>query len=186
MKTIIVAGITRSGLTLMMQILHKDGIPCYGTYPAFEDHGGDVYYDLAFGKAIKLVDTHRCFPPVGNYNVIVMKRNINEQANSISKFLKMVCGIPVSRSESRRIKKSLIKDYNTIDNWSKRQDRFIDINFEELILNPKRVIRKINFEFNLTVSEDSSSCVHHRSTNCYDGLLELEILKQHQTKACAS
>ena len=113
-KTVIVAGITRSGLSLMMQMLHKGGFPCYGTYPAFEDYQvGQIDYHEARHKAIKLVDSHNQLPPPGDYYVIRMRRNLDQQIKSLMKFMRIM-GVPVLGSDRRKLKRSVIRDYKKI------------------------------------------------------------------------
>lgn len=94
MKTVLVCGCARSGLSLTMQLLYKGGYPCFGEYPAFEDYEiGQINYTENIGKAIKLVDTQLQFPPTGAYYVIVLHRDFKEQAKSTVKFLRAL-GMP--------------------------------------------------------------------------------------------
>ena len=54
MKTIVVAGFARCGLTLTMQLLDAAGLPCRGRYPDYEI-AGDIPWGHAKGKVVKLV-----------------------------------------------------------------------------------------------------------------------------------
>lgn len=68
---LIVAGITRSGLSLTMQMLHAGGYPCEGEPPDFEPHPvGEMPWERCERRAVKLVDAHHQFPPAGSYDVI--------------------------------------------------------------------------------------------------------------------
>jgi hypothetical protein len=174
-KTIIVAGCTRSGLTLMMQILYAGGYPCYGNMPAFENLSID--YSEIRGKAIKLVDTHRRFPPVDEYYVIRMHRNIKEQAKSIIKFGNYF-GMNVSTiDENNKILiKSLKHDYRIIDSWAEKQKKVVHVDFETLINAPKEAIEKIEKEFDIKLLSKALSPIISRNTDCYDGLLEIKMI----------
>jgi len=171
-KTIIVAGCTRSGLTLMMQILNKGGYPCFGEYPAFEGYEiGKIDYNQADGKAIKLVDTHNQFAPKGEYYIIRMRRDLKQQSKSIIKFIKYL-GIPVDKRELNNIKKSLQRDYAIIDEWAIRQKDCMYVDFEVLIDNSQLVIDKIKKAFDIKLSDNAINCVIKRGANCYNGMLE--------------
>ena len=100
-KTIIVAGITRSGLTLMMQILHKGGYPCFGNWPAFEGYNfGLIPWTLAKRRSVKLVDAQKQLPPPGDYHVIRLRRDLKQQTKSIIKLMKAL-GISVSNIQKK-------------------------------------------------------------------------------------
>ena len=89
--TIIVGGVTRSGMTVTMQMLHMGGFPCFGNPPAFETYMIEkIPWGECEGRAVKLIDMHRHFPPNGDYRVILLKRSLREQAKSINKFLRML------------------------------------------------------------------------------------------------
>lgn len=177
MKTIIIAGITRSGLTLTMQMLHAGGYPCLGTYPAFENYLiGDIPWNETEGKAVKLVDTHVQFPKPGDYKVIRLKRDLTQQSKSQVKFLKYF-GFPLPKSAYKDFLKSLPNDYKKIDSWAKKQSELITISFEDIINNPDEVINNL-VDF-IGVDLDKSkmkSVIIKRNSDCYNGLLELTML----------
>lgn len=181
MKTIIVAGVTRSGLTMTMQMLKAGGYPCHGEYPAFEpsDIGQIPFSELA-GNAIKVVDTHTQFPPTGDYHVILLRRNTREQAKSIIKFLNLVAGFKVSKSKGSiaRFEKSVISDMAKIDAWAKRQSGLLEIDFESIISAPIAYSFKIADFVGKELSISAmASVVVKRTTMCYDGLLEATFIK---------
>lgn len=121
MKTIIVTGCTRSGLTLMMQLLNKGGYPCFGTYPSFEDYQlGRIDWTKASGKAVKLVDGHLQFPPTGEYYVIMMRRDLDEQAKSVIKFMNAI-GLHIDKSKRNIVRQGLKRDLKIIHQWALRQ-----------------------------------------------------------------
>ena len=184
-KTIIVAGITRSGLTLTMQMLHAGGYPCFGEYPAFEpiQEIGAIPWTECLGKAVKVVDTHTQFPPTGEYHVIRLRRDYKQQARSIGKFLKEVVGIPQSRALINQYEKSLPADYRKIDEWAKRQKGLLELDFEDIIKKPSSSVFSIaNFIntrteeiINLSAMVKMVNVVEQRSPDCYPGMLEYKF-----------
>lgn len=177
-NTILVCGITRSGLTLTMQLLDFGGFPVEGEYPAYECHGlGEIPWNKIKGKAVKVVDIHLQFPPKGKYHVIRLKRDLEQQTASIVKFTEYFVGHKIDRQHRKRILKSTIKDYKKIDTWAKRQHSSIEVNFEDLIESTesqiKRIREFIGFELD---TKKASSIVFDRKTGCYDGLLELKMI----------
>lgn len=84
---LIVAGITRSGLTVTMQMLHAGGYPCMGEYPAFECFDiGKIPWRECEGFAVKAVDAQLQNPPDSACKVIRLRRNLVEQCKSINKW----------------------------------------------------------------------------------------------------
>ena len=183
MKTLLICGCARSGLTMTMQMLYKGGYPCIGDYPSFEGYGiGEIPFEKCNGKAIKVIDTQLQFPPSGDYHIIRLSRNIKEQAKSQLKFLKLL-GIPANRSDLNKIEKSLINDYKKIDNWAKRQNGYITLRFEEILANPENIINElIDFtDFDLN-KKAMASTVIKRGPECYNGMLESEIIKNFENE----
>ena len=183
LKTIIVAGTTRSGLTLTMQILDLGGYPCFGEYPAYENYEFKKlpWYD-ALGKAIKVVDTNGQLPPKGDYHVICLRRDYEQQAKS---FIKFVYQFRKDISPNKMlpvIKKSIRKDRIIIEKWARKQISMVTINFEDLIKNPLQCIKRINNSFDLNLSEKAVNCVIPRSTDCYEGMLEYKLLELNKNK----
>lgn len=174
-KTILVTGITRSGLSLTMQILDRGGYPCVGEYPGFEKYKvGEIPFKKYLGHAIKIVDLHLQIPPSGVYSVIRLKRNLDQQAKSFIKFGKLF-GVLPDRDYSIEIINSFQEDYKTIDAWIGKQNESITIDFEELILNSKQTISKIEQFIDQELS-GSEQVIIKRSPNCYSGMLELQLI----------
>ena len=180
MKTLIIAGITRSGLTLTMQMLHAGGYPCAGEYPAFEGFGiGQIPWDKCFGKAIKVVDTHMQFPPPGEYSVIRLRRSHKQQAKSQMKLINVLCDIPVTRAGTRAMEQSLPKDYSKIDAWAAKQKELLTLDFEELILEPNlAALKLIEFTGAILDIDKMMAVVVKRGTDCYPTLLESTFLPE--------
>jgi len=176
-ETIVIAGITRSGLTLTMQMLNAGGFPCFGEHPAFENYEiGQIPWNNVKGMAVKVVDTHTQIPPKGNYRVIRLYRNFSEQVKSQAKMLRLF-GIPVSRKERKAIEKSLPADYQRIDNWAMSQNGVLKLSFEAIITHPEFSAKKIKDFVGMELDiEKMKSCVVARDTNCLDGMLELDMI----------
>lgn len=177
-KTIIVAGQTRSGLTLTMQMLDAGGVPCAGEFPAYEPYPvGCTPWGRLTSHAVKLVDSHRHFPPPGDYLVILLKRNFDEQAKSVAKWLRLVSG--VESIEVGKLRRSLESGYRTIERWASQQDGLLRIRFESLITNPQKESKRIAAFIQEHLDEDAmQKAVIKRGTDCYDGLLELQLLNK--------
>lgn len=178
MKTIIVAGIGRSGLTMTMQMLDAGGFKCTGNYPAYEPyHLGGIPFKECMGTAIKSIDTHLQYPPVGEYYVIRLKRDMKQQSKSMGKLLRILMGVSVTREDVKNMRKNLPDEYAQIDRWVINQHKSIILNFEEILSDPKKTAEQIA-EFigeDLNI-EKMANVVVDRSPKCYDGLLEAKMV----------
>ena len=176
MKTIIVAGITRSGLTATMQMINSGGYPCLGEYPAFEPFLlGEIPWTEAKGKAVKLVDTHFHFPPKSNnYKVILLKRDPKQQIKSMTKFLRY-CGFNINAS-TKDLKKSIKTDYKKIESWSKNYET-LKHRFEDIIESPvessERISKLIGVDMDV---KKMANVIIKRSTACEKDMLELSMI----------
>lgn len=173
---IIVAGIARSGLTVTMQMLHAGGFPCVGDPPAFEPFPiDDIPWSKCEGRAVKAVDIQLQFPPPGKYKVILLSRDLKQQAKSTKKFLGAVTGF--KGITVRSCVKSLKKDYKKIHGWVYGQDS-ITVRFEDIIDHPRRTAKIIADFVGMGLDIDRMrGCIFPRSSDCYPKLLELEFLK---------
>ncbi len=179
MKTVIVAGITRSGLTMTMQLLDAGGYPCIGTYPMYENEGFLAdWKDDWKGNAIKLVDTHLLIPQPGEYSVIMLQRNRKEQTKSMIQFLKL-SNMPVTKAQKIHLRKTLDRDYPIIYKWVKQQKEVLHITFEDIINEPvvisSMIAKFVDQPLNKTAMANR---VVKRSTDCHKGLLELTFLEK--------
>ncbi|KKN20220.1 hypothetical protein LCGC14_0938020, partial [marine sediment metagenome] len=154
--------------------------PCYGSYPAYEDYGhhDNIDWFEVLDKALKLPDTKNNFPPPSDYHVIRLRRDLKQQVKSMVKFMEMI-GLPTSwtRSTLRKFTNSLKMDNILIDLWARAQKVHIVIDFEDLINNPKSVIGRLNTEFELNLPYSAADCVVNRSSDCYNGMLELSLIR---------
>ncbi len=172
---LIVAGITRSGLSVTMQMLHAGGYPCEGEAPAFEEHAmGAIPWSECRDKAVKLVDANLHLPPHDvDCDVIRLRRTYREQVKSINKFISAF-GMP--EIPSGNLLRSLVRDYDLIDKWAS-QYRTLVLDFEELMLSPLAAATKIaEFCQRPLNTEAMAAVVRKRDAACYPTLLELELL----------
>ena len=111
--TVMVCGHGRCGSSLVMQMLHAGGYPCFGEGPGFEPE--EVSFDrdpvtllpLIDGKAAKILDPQRTeWPDLMNARVIWLDRDRTEQAKSQVKFLCQVAGIDVPQGTAKRFSQS--------------------------------------------------------------------------------
>jgi len=178
--TIIVAGCTRSGMTMTMQMLQAGGVPVVGKFPAFEEYElGSIPWGDVQGKAVKLVDSHLHFPPdsLGPYRVLLTTRNIVQQAMSTAKFLKdqgFHLGI-----DQMRLRKSIERDNAAIREWAERQESVLHVQFEATLANTEAAAAKIRDfigpEYSLD-ADRAAGAVIKRSPKCYPGLMETRWL----------
>lgn len=172
---IIVAGITRSGLSLTMQMLAAGGYPCAGTFPDYEPFPiGQIPWSGIDGMAVKLVDAHRQLPPVGpKYRIIRLNRNKTEQARSINKWMAAFFHLSANVSV---LLGSLRRDYETIDAWASEHDTLV-LEFESIIKSPRESAERIVEWLGCPLDIDEMvKAVKPRGVECYQGLLELELI----------
>lgn len=194
MKTIIVSGLTRCGSSMMMQMLHAGGCPVScepGNELVSGEHSDqlsalrEIALGLTDGKAIKCLDPHNFpLPPDREYVIIWMRRDFKEQAKSISKFIQMLLGVKESRRIMiRKFEKSLPKETAKCLRLLSAYP-IIEVCFENVINNPKveseRVADFLKDIVQLDVSK-MPSVVITRSTDCYSGMLESEIIRRSET-----
>jgi len=187
MKTIIVSGLTRCGSSLMMQMLYSGGCPVV-CEPGNELISGEcsdqlsalreIALGLTEGKAIKCLDPHRFpLPPDREYIIIWMSRDKKEQSKSIAKFMQMLLGVRESkRTLARKFEETLGSE--TRQCWKLMEDHaLIEVRFEDVILNPhleaERVANFIGMQLDI---DKMASVVIPRSTDCYPGMLESELI----------
>lgn len=112
--TTIVAGLGRCGTSLVMQMLHRGGMPCSGDWPAFEvrEVGAQVKPDFIAanaGRAIKVLDPQRVGLP-GDVRVIWLDRDHRQQAKSHAKFLRLLTGHVYDRAGRRALEGQFVRD----------------------------------------------------------------------------
>lgn len=189
MRTIIVSGLTRCGSSLMMQMLYAGGCPisCEPGNEAISGEHSDqlsalreIALGLTDGKAVKCLDPHNFpIPPNKQYLIIWMRRDFKEQAKSITKFMQMLLGVRESkRTMIRKFEKSLPietrKCHHLLSSYP-----ILEVEFENVINQPKqeaeRVAKFVKNIVQLDVNK-MTTVVIDRSTDCYSGMLESEII----------
>ena len=78
----------------------------------------------------------------------------------------------------KRLTASFRRDYLTIDEWAKQHPPVLVLQFERILANPKRVAEILQdfVERDLDL-ESMAKVVANRSAECYDGLLELDLIE---------
>lgn len=190
---IVVAGMGRCGTSLMMQMLASAGVPCVGSWPAYETEASMIgVFDAASfacrsNEAIKLIDPANL--PVGdmpNHLVIWLDRNPREQAKSQVKFMSLVGLTPQSnRAASRLVEADLRKSRD------RHRARIgvpggcpaLTVQFENLIETPHATAGEIvqflddNGWHGLTATSMAAQ-VRRRDPRCYPGFLEAALMAE--------
>lgn len=175
---VIVAGITRSGLTATCQMLAAGGMLVTGEYPAYEPYTlGGVPWGTINGQVVKLVDSHWHFPPKGTYAVIRLKRDLQQQYRSLVKFGGLFTDVKPNR---KQIMRSLKRDYQVIDEWAKKQRKMIVVEFERIIEHPRVVASELSNFLGVDLNVDAAAAVvMNRSTDCHAEVLEFHMTRSH-------
>jgi len=183
-ETIIVAGLGRCGSSLVMQMLLAAGIPVTGENPAFEDErvnlpqAANLWDGEWRGKAVKVLDPHRCELPAHGAKVIWVSRDERQQALSIAKFWHSVAGLPYpDRRQRRALESNLRRDRGVctaIFLWKGLP--LLALRFEDLLADPLRSASQIAAFVGTGDPETMAAVVRPRKAECYPGLLEVELL----------
>ena len=159
---VIVSGLPRSGTSMAMKILEAGGIPPLTDnlrtadtdnpkgYFEFERvkklrEGDTAWLPDAEGKAVKVIAallTH--LPSEHEYRVLFMRRNIDEVLASQAKMLE-------NRGEESKADDATMKDLfqkhlQKVRGWMNSQPNllYLDLDYNEIIKNPKPYISQIN------------------------------------------
>ena len=187
-----VAGIPRSGTTLLMHMLAAGGMPVYcdpDKYGrSFETSkmlglpGDFLWMEDCNGKAVKLLEPLTRKPPRGyEYRFILPKRDPLEQAKSQIKLL--VNGNPnvTFRNDSKtlhRLAISIKRDTHRTRKMLERMGPIHQVQFEELLEKPDYIAGHLSTYVGEPLDVDLMvSVVRPRGPECYNGLLELEMLR---------
>jgi len=152
----IVSGLERSGTSLMMQMLHKGGLPvAFDDSRAADENNPRGYYELEGGKIInrlmdgtfdmqsykghiiKVTAYGLKFLPKMNYKIIYMMRNIDEILKSMQKM-----GAAIDEEKDRmlfsklnRVSFELMRSHDDMD--------YIKVNYRDLIDDPRREMERV-------------------------------------------
>jgi hypothetical protein len=169
-----------------MQMLAKTGIATTGEYPAFEDERINLPSTASLfagewkGKAIKVIDPHRCDLHLDGCRIIWLRRNERQQARSISKFGHMLAGVPeYTRTQLRRLERSLIEDGHKCKQLLRKHAKgpWMELNFDDLVTEPQKSVQRLA-EFVGGDAEVMAAVIRNRKPECYPGLLEMELLRE--------
>lgn len=182
MRNLLVVGTARCGLTVTMQMLHAGGYPCHGEYPGFEPYKyGEYHWDSMpqDGGAIKIPDAHRQnIPQDRDFRVICLRRlRVAEQIKSMNKWNLALWGLPPMNTP--RLQAALMNDNQRISELVGRWPT-LWLSFEQIINDTASTVQSIaDFVGTELVELDVSAmqgAVRPRSTDCYPGLLEAEMI----------
>ena len=173
---LLISGIVRSGLTVTMQMLNAGGYPCAGEYPAFEPFGlGEIPWEKLKGKAIKFIDPQIQDKPQNDYKIILLSRDLKQQAKSVNKFGSCF-GLP--KTKKQHIIKGFKEDYKKNNSWAKKHE-CLNLKFEDIINDPTQTARRIQkFTGKILDIGKMSRIVVKRSTDCYPTMLEIKLIKK--------
>lgn len=184
-----VVGHTRSGTSLMMQMLDAAGVECYhdegSGWPAFETTrvfglpGDADWLRGVVGKAVKLVDPDQ-FPlpdllPVPMF-AICMHRDHTEAAKSALKML----GMHATAGRVRVLAADMRDRYRAEVSRLQRllHNRMMHVRFESMIREPKRIAAHVAaFIGRPEAAPDMAGCVLDRGSKCYDGFIEAQLIE---------
>jgi hypothetical protein len=192
-RIVVVAGIPRSGTTLMMNMLFHGGMRVHADdtvgFETSDFHG--LPDDLSLfrnsrNKAVKILDPHRVkFPGGYDYRIIFMERNQLEQAKSNIKFLIYMKQITSKQPNSViwKMQKSIMKDtkrcLRQLPKIVKSKSHFIRVRFENVLDDPfaeaKRVVECIGYDLEIG---RMVSAIIKRDPGCLYYMLEERLTKQ--------
>lgn len=180
---VVVCGFPRSGSSLTMQMLHAGGLPCIGTWPAFEDLPFAALLAAlprAGGTAIKLLDAPQVagFPDLDvRLRSILLRRDPEEQAKSFAKFAGAAMGLRVDRAHRKRIARSFVSDLPKLRTWCDLHGPILELRFEDLIEKPIATADLIaEFVGGLDPVRMSMQVARRRAA-CLPGLLEIKQVR---------
>lgn len=191
-EVVVVAGCSRCGSSLMMQMLDDGGMTTYdgGNRASYEHkdveratmRGRMGFLKKIPGQAVKILDPQKASVPVIPIAWIWMRRDPVEQAKSQIKFMTtMFPNVRVSTSDNgyqERLTKSLRQDnqYVPIELAKRPKSRVIIVRFEDLIHSPAIVSKKLCDYLGLDLDRRAMrQCVIDREPRCAP---DMEIERQ--------
>ncbi len=187
--TIIVAGFGRCGTSLVMQMLDAGGIPCLGWAPAFEDPRTQIHppkgfwSDVAYGKAVKMLDPHR-FGPTAlprvdiPHRIIWLHRHHDQQARSIAKFTEAMLGVTYTRDKRRALERQLLADRSKVHHLLAGR-KVLAMGFEDILKQPLNAAEQIAFFIDRPFNPiKARAAVRQRGPECAPDLgMELQLMR---------
>ena len=159
----IVSGLPRSGTSLMMSMLAAGGLEVFTDRLRVPDNDNPVgYFELeevkklikgeyswlarSNGKAVKVISTLLPYLPDGHhYRIIFMRREVEEVLASQRKML-INRGENPEKVSDEQMAEMFKKDLQMSERWINSQAHAtrIDINYKQIITNPRPLVAEIN------------------------------------------
>lgn len=135
--------------------------------------------------AVKWLEPQECMPTMLPHagKVIWMARNHREQAKSAVKFLRRVGGFQIPERQTRAaFERSYKRDTPiAVRAWARLCPVHVEF-FEDVLREPLVVARRITaFTGRPLDIEAMAAQVRARSSDCYDGFLELELMNERES-----
>ncbi len=181
--TTIVSGLGRCGTSMLMQMLHRGGMPCVGPWPSFEVNEARAALAPAFvaanaGKAIKVLDPQRIGLPA-DVRVVWLDRDHRQQAKSHAKFLQILSGAHYDRAGRRALAASLARDTSAALRLIGSRP-LLRMRFEEVLSDPRHAAFQLRSfigdgDFDI---DAAALAVRRRSAACAPGLdMEVSLME---------
>lgn len=184
---VIVTGLGRCGSSLTMQMLAAGGLRALGKHPTYEVPQAMLgsltrdWLDQQQNCAIKILDPHRLAESVLNLpgqRIIWLDRNLEQQALSQVKFMRVVLEVPLNRKGVRGIESTLRQDTGRCHRLlSMVSVPVLRLRFEHLVTHPAgaaETIAAFLAPLRLDIGAMARTVVP-RSPFCLPGLLELDL-----------
>ncbi len=179
-----VAGLTRSGTTLCMAMLHAGGLPIYAdSLVSFEtERVKGLPWDTkwladAEGKAVKFLEPLEWKPPATtSLKLILTSRDPHQQARSMEKLL----GLQLRGAKRRQFAAQIACDSGRTIRTMGRRHETILVRFEELVGDPHKTATRIAGFFGLDPARIPAmeALVIPRGPECLPDMLEGALLER--------
>lgn len=165
----IVSGIERSGTSLMMQVLHRGGLPvAFDDSRADDEHNPRGYYELEGGKIInrlmdgtfdlqpwrghiiKVTAYGLKFLPKRKYKILYMMRNVDEVLKSMQKM-----GADIDEVKDKMLL-SKMNSFSFKLMRSRDDMDYIRVNYSDLVYSPRKEIERVSRFFGETFDADAA------------------------------
>ena len=180
-----VAGLPRSGNSMVMQMLDAGGFPVVGTYPSYEDYNPFedpmwLKYQTCQGRAVKLLSC-----PLSQtlplreltQRFIYVTRNSKERVASQVKFMD-IKDSEITRAERRRLQYELSKESKRLKQMLMTRGPVLTVRFEEVLADPYTEAQRIATALGEGLDiEAMAQIVVDRDPECYEGFLEFQQLR---------
>jgi hypothetical protein len=181
----VVTGVSRSGTSLLMQMLVAGGIPPYdpdeARWPWYETRRHRISpWDVeALGCCVKVFDP--CIyrpPPDGTYRFILTRRDPKQSAKSNAKFLRSMTvegrKMPIGRAKMKAVIASIKQDNIAIEALLSGYEhaQTLKVRFEDLVRKSEPIVRKLNAFVGPLDTEAALAQVIERPTKCLPYMLE--------------